>query len=186
MFPVSGLGASVRYALSDMQGTRYSDFDVLEGLNQAAQLLYVRMAARAVKAAVKKVVFTIADGDMAAALPENFHSVRRVSRDGWELAPSAAPPDSSGYRISGGEFQGTPGVYGLEYYGLPAEVSGMDEELDIPPAAAPWLVKIAVALMTGDTAAAAQAAEGCCGTLAGGEVGRLPGIGPVQVLGGKL
>lgn len=186
MIPVSRLAASVRYALSDMQGARYSDYDVLESLNRAAGLLFGRMAARAVKAAVKKTVIPVEEWGYAE-LPADFHSARRVSTEArGELVPSTEYPRGWEYRIAGSTLYGLPGVYGLEYYYLPAEVHDLTEELDATESVSPWLEQMTVAFLKGDAAGAAQVAETCCTTLAGGEAARLPDMGPVQILGGKL
>lgn len=186
MISVARVAASVRYAVSDMQGAQFSDFDVLEALNRAASLLFGRLAARAVKAAVKKTVLPVEEWGYAE-LPADFHSARRVSTEArGELVPSTEYPRGWEYRIAGSTLYGLPGVYGLEYYYLPAEVHDLTEELDAPESVSPWLEQMTAAILKGDITGAAQTAEACCSTLAGGEVSRLPDLGAVQVLGGKL
>lgn len=188
MISVARVAASVRYAVSDMQGAQFSDFDVLEALNRAASLLFGRLAARAVKAAVKKTVLPVEEDECCTTLPGDFHSVRRVSCEQLgDLIPTGTPPVREWeYRIAGGTLYGLPGVYGLEYYYLPAEVSALTDELDAPESVSPWLEQMTAAILKGDMTGAAQVAETCCTTLAGGEVSRLPDMGPVQVLGGRL
>ena len=186
MISVARVAASVRYAVSDMQGARFSDFDVLETLNRAASLLFDRLAARAVKAAVKKTVLLVEEWGYAE-LPRDFHSVRRVSTEAQgTLTASTEYPRGWEYRIAGGTFYGLPGAYGLEYYYLPAEVHDLTEELDAPESVSPWLEQMTAAILNGDAQTAASAAEACCSTLAGSEVSRMVDMGPVQVLGGKL
>jgi len=183
MLDVQRLTSSIRYRLSDMQGARYSDFDVLEAINRAASLLFGRMGARFVWAAVKKVVVVVHD-EAGARLPRDFHGMRRVTRENvGRTDPGYRTGD---YRIVGSEFRAEPGAYGLEYYYIPRDVHSLDAELDAPEAVSPWLEQTAIAVLNGDMAGAAQIAESCCDTIAGGEAGRIPEFGPVQILGGRL
>ena len=183
MLEVQRLASSIRYRLGDMQGAKFSDFEVIEAINRAAWLLFGHMGARFIWAAVKKAVVVVGD-DNTARLPRDFHSMRRVTREDAGLTdPGYRTGD---YRIVSSEFRAEPGAYGLEYYYIPRYVHGLDAELDAPEAVSPWLEQMAVAILNGDNAGVVQIAESCCNTLAGGEAGRIPEFGPVKILGGKL
>ena len=179
MIPVSRLVRSVRYALKDMQGTGVSDYEIIEALNRAADLLFHRFAARFIYAGLKRTALIVGE-EKSAVLPSDFHSLKRLSaEDGRELP-------QCGFRIAGDEVFTEPGAYGLEYWYLPAEVADTADLLDAPQSVSPWLEQMASAILGGDTGAALSAAEACCASLAAGEVSRFPETGPVSVLGGKL
>ena len=176
MIPVSRLVRSVRYALKDMQGTGVSDYEIIEALNRAADLLFHRFAARFIYAGLKKTALVIGE-EKSAALPSDFHSMGDLTdEDGLNLA----------FRVVGDELFAPEGTYGLEYWYLPADVADTSDLLDAPASVSPWLEQMAAAILNGDTQTATAAAEACCASLAAGEVAHFPETGPVSVLGGKL
>ena len=180
MIPVARLVGSVRYALKDMQGVNVSDFEIIEALNRAADLLFHRFAARWIYAGMKKTTLIVDEGDKSAVLPRDFQSVARiVDEDGYPCSVLAE-------RIVGDELFAPEGAYGLEYYYLPADVEDLEDVLDAPESVTPWLENMTVAILNGDMAGAAQTAEACCAAMAAGEVTHFPATGPVSVLGGKL
>lgn len=184
MLNAGRLVTSIRYRLGDMQGARFSNFEIIEAINRAASLLFGRMAARFVWAAAKKTVVTV-DGEAGSALlPRDFRAMRRVTREaGGDVSPGSGERD---YRVVGQEFYAAPGAYGMEYYYNPRPVFSFDDELDAPEAVSPWVETAALAVLNNDAAGAAMTCEECCEALAGGEAGRYPEFGPVRILGGKL
>lgn len=180
MIPAGRLLASIRYRLGDMQGVRFSDFELLEAVNRAASLLFSRLGRRYVWAAIKKTVLLVDEETLCARLPSDFHNMKRLSSEnGGEMGPGQ-------YRVMGEWFYAPVGAYGLEYYYLPRAVLTPEGELDAPEAVSPWVEQAALSVLNGDMAGAAQSAEGCCDALAAGEIGRFSDRGPVQVLGGRL
>ena len=187
MLPVSRLIASMRYALRDMQGSEVSDYELIEALNQAVSLLYSRLSEKFIYKAVKKTAITV-DNTLQASLPSDFISVHRVGlgQEGY-LSPESYRADYEGaYRITGNIFYAPEGVYGLEYYYLPARVHNLTDMLDVSPSVSPYLEQMANAVLAKDFASAEQLAQVCCHALGGGEVSHFKNTGPVEILGGKI
>ena len=184
MLNTGRLVTSLRYRLNDMQGVRYSDFELIEAVNRAAGLLFGRLSARFVWAASKKTVIIVDEEAGSALLPRDFHNMRRVTREAeGTVNPGRGTAD---YRVVGQEFYAAPGAYGLEYWYLPRPVFGMDDELDAPEAVSPWLETVALAVLKDDMSGAETVCEECCRTLAGGEASRFPEHGVAQIIGGVL
>lgn len=184
MLSVKRLVTSMRFRLGDMQGTRFSDYELIEAINRAASLLFARMGARFVWAAAKKTVVVVDEEAGSALIPRDFHSMRRVTREAeGDVDPGLEVKE---YRIIGNEFYATPGAYGMEYYYIPRPVFNPDNELDAPEAVSPYLEMVALAIINNAPNGASQISDECCEALAGGEVSRFPEFGPVQILGGKL
>ncbi len=188
MIKVSDLVTSLRYALGDMQGVNLSDFQLVEALNNAAELLFSRMGQRFIYAALKKTVLIVDDGEKSTALPSDFNGVYRVGLGEQGIAePVTYRTDCEGmYRIAGTEFYAPSGAYGFEYYYIPAKVHNLTDYIDVPENVRAYLVSIAAAVAKADLALAAQGVELCCDALAGSELSHYPEIGPVQILGGRL
>lgn len=187
MLVVGDLIRSVRYLLRDMQGAMLSDYELIEAINRGAALLFARMAENSVQAAVKRVKITVPAAGFTS-LPPDFHNVRWVAISGSarKCVPTQTPEVRAGeYRIAGERFEAPSGVYEVEYYGLPARVSGYDEELSVPNAARRFLEDVVAAMARDDVDHAEQAALLCCRELAGGELTRLADTGPVKVWGGR-
>ena len=183
MLPVSRLATTIRYALRDMQGAAFSDFEIVEALNRAASLLFGRMGEKFVWPALKRTVIVADKGE--AKLPGDFHNVYKVSCDGGEAAPVTRRPRDGQYRIAGDTLFARDGAYGLEYWYLPQPVRGLDDAIDAPEAVSPYLERCALALVNGDMEGAEAQAQMCCHALAAGEWSRFSDTGPVEIWGGK-
>lgn len=183
MLPASRLAGSIRYALRDMQGAAFSDFEIIEALNRAASLIWGRMGEKFVWAALKRTVLIVDRGE--ARLPRDFHNVRKVTGEGRELAPAMRRPREGQYRIAGDAFLAPDGAYQMEYWYIPAPVFDMKDSLDAPEAASPYVERAALAFLRGDMEAAELAAQQCCHALAAGELSRFSDTGPVEIWGGK-
>ena len=97
--PVVRLVKSLRYALKDMQGIKYSDYELVESINQAASLLYGRLSERFVYAAQKKALLNVPSVGYAL-LPTDFVRIHQIVGDDGELIPTTLLPVASGtYRI---------------------------------------------------------------------------------------
>ena len=188
MLAVSDLVTSLRYALGDMQGVSLSDFELIEGLNNAVRLLFSRMGQRFIFAARKRQVLTISKNSETTPLPSNFNGVYKVWNADKALSEPVTfiPESSCKYRITGVNFYAPAGTYGIEYYYLPAKVYNLDDYIDAPDNVEPYIAKIAEALIKKDTELAAQEIELCCDALAGANTSHYPYIGPVEILGGRV
>ncbi|MBQ7217299.1 MAG: hypothetical protein IJS39_15090 [Synergistaceae bacterium] len=184
--PVVRLVKSMRYALKDMQGIKYSDYELVESINQAASLLYGRLSERYVQAALKKSTLVIGN-EGYATLPSDFVRLHQLVGDGEEAIPISTLPVVAGtYRIIGDTIYATPDAYSLEYYYVPKRVKGLGDELDVPVSMSPYIEQISLALFGNNLAQAEQIVLQCSQTLAVREVSHFQDVGPVQVLGGKI
>ncbi|MBQ9526898.1 MAG: hypothetical protein IJR68_04740 [Fretibacterium sp.] len=184
MFPVSRVMTSMRFALGDMQGARYSDHELVEAVNQAAALLYDRMGERFIHVALKRTVLVMNNG--LAKLPGDFHNVYKVSVEGEHRDPATLKVCPVQYRIAGDTFYAPGDTYALEYYRTAPIVSNSTEVLDAPDSLRPFIERAALAMLGGDLAEANATAEACCKVHAGAEFSHLTDSGPVRVFGGRV
>lgn len=186
MIPVVRLVKSLRYALKDMQGIKFSDYELIDSINQAATLLYARLSERYVYAAQKKTMLTIPSIGYTL-LPNDFVRIHQIIGDDGELIPITTLPVVEGtYRIINDTIYAEPKVYSLEYYYVPNRVKGLGENLDAPLSMEAYIQQISLALFGNNTALAEQIVQQCSQTLAVREVSHFSDVGPAQVLGGKI
>lgn len=187
MIPVLQLAQSLRYALKDMQSAKISDFEIIETINQAASLLYTRMAEQHVVYSLKRKPL-ILDESGACALPADFLKIHQVGmgNDGVCTPTSYLATCNGTYRIAGDMFYAPEGVYGLEYYYVPARVSSLGDNLDVPQAMSPYIERLSLAIYGNNLEAAEQIIETCVKSLAARELSHFADVGPVQVLGGRI
>lgn len=187
MIPVVQLAQSLRYALRDMQGVKISDFEIIESVNQAASLLYTRMAEQHVIYGIKKKA-VIVDESGVTGLPSDFVKIHQVGmgEDGVAVPSSYLATAPGTYRIAGDAFYAPEGVYGLEYYYVPARVKKLDDSLDVPMAMSPYIEQTALAIYGNNLEKAEQIVQACVNSLAAREVSHFTDVGPVQVLGGRI
>ena len=187
MIPVIRLVQSLRYALKDMQGAKYSDFELVEVINQAASLLYTRMGEQHVMYGMKKKTL-IVDESGSTELPSDFVKIHQVGMgdEGVAVPTSYLATAVGSYRIIGDTFYAPEGAYGLEYYYVPARVSKLSDNLDVPQAMSPYIEQISLALFGNNLEKVEQIILTCTRSLAAREVSHFENVGPVQVLGGKL
>ena len=185
MIPVLRLAASLRFALKDMQGVNISDFELIEAINQAASLLYGRLSDWFVQAVLKKKII-IVDDTGHTALPSDFVRVHQVGmgEDGIAIPTTYLADVDGTYRIIGSTFYAPPGAYSLEYYYLPARVTSLGDDLDMPLSMSPYMEQISLAMFTRDLERAEAIVQQCSKILAGRNISHYENTGPVQILGG--
>lgn len=185
--PVVRLVKSMRYALKDMQGIKFSDYELVESINQAASLLYGRLSERYVHAALKQATLVVGNNGYAT-LPSDFVRLHQLGMgsDGEAIPISTLPVVDGTYRIIGDTIYAMPGAYSLEYYYVPRRVKGLGDNLDVPVSMSPYIEQISVALFGNNLQLAEQIVLQCSQTLAVREVSHFTDVGPVQVLGGKI
>jgi hypothetical protein len=94
----------IRLRVSDLQKTRYSDYEVLSALNDARTMLWIALAESFSTIPRKRIELTL-DADGRAHLPPDYYSLAGISRE---------------RRVEGFFVCGPPGVkILLEYNGLP-------------------------------------------------------------------
>lgn len=187
MIPVVRLVKSLRYALKDMQGIKYSDYELIEAVNQAVSLLYGRLSERYVNASLKERIFVVGDEGLSS-LPRDFVRLHQLGTgDNGECIPTSSFPVVEGtYRIMGTTIYAKPGTYSLEYYYMPDRVNGLGEEVDAPISLAPYIEQVSLALFGNNLEKAEALVQQCSQVLAVREVSHFTDAGPVQVLGGKV
>ena len=187
MIPVVRLVKSLRYALKDMQGIKYSDYELVESINQAAALLYGRLSERYVHAALKQSTLVVGSSGNAT-LPSDFVRLHQLGMGsaGEAIPISTFPVVAGTYRIIGDTIYADPGAYNLEYYYVPRRVGGLGDNLDVPVSMSPYIEQISVALFGNNLQLAEQIVLQCSQTLAARELSHFQDVGPVQVLGGKI
>ena len=184
--PVVRLVKSLRYALKDMQGIKFSDYELVESINQAASLLYGRLSERYVYASQKKSVLTVPSVGYAS-VPTDFVRIHQIVGDDGELIPTTKLPAVEGtYRIINDTVYAEPGVYTFEYYYVPNRVKDLGDTLDVPVSMEAYIQQISLAMFGNNPALAEQIVQQCSQTLAVRELSHFSDVGPVQVLGGKI
>jgi hypothetical protein len=189
MVPVRGLVTSIRFILKEMQGAQYSDYEIIEALNQSAALLYDRLASCFNFVAAKKAVLLVEDGSVS--LPPDFHNIRALRGEFHHdhddhlhdhFHPHGHRPR---YRILGGRLHTHDGTHVLEYYYVPLRVAAMTDNLDVAPSVRPYIEEIAAAVLAGAPDKAEEIAVRCHRTLGGGDIDHYSNMGPVQIWGGR-
>ena len=187
MIPVIQLAQSLRFAMKDMQAAKISDFEIVETINQAASLLYTHMGEQHVQYSMKKKAL-IVDESGSATLPVDFLKIHQVGmgNDGVAVPSSYLATAPGTYRIVGDTFYAPEGVYGLEYYYVPARVKTFADNLDVPTAMSSYIEQIVLALYGNNLDKALAVVKDCTQSLAAREVSHFENVGPVQVLGGRI
>ena len=105
--PVVRLVKSMRYALKDMQGIKFSDYELIEAINQATSMLYGRLSERYVYASQKQVTLVVpASGQ--TTLPSDFVRLHQLGMGsaGEAIPISTLPVVNGTYRIIGNTLYG--------------------------------------------------------------------------------
>jgi hypothetical protein len=158
---VRDLLTKIRLRTGDMQGAKYSDYEVLESLNDAMKMLWIALAENFSSVPRVKKEITLVNGD--ATLPENFYSLVSISEGAY----------IDGFRVRGEGKSAT-----LVYNAIPPaltleadDIAFSDDDIaysDTDPLV-PWhalavpaisldMVEIAAAIMQGQTESAAKMA----------------------------
>ncbi len=187
MIDVLQLVQSLRYALRDMQGVKISDFELIECINQAASLLYVTMAEKYVRYALKTYTMDVGDANKGV-LPDDFLKVHQVLTDEDTVAvPTSYLPTTDGtYRIKGNMFYANNDVYSIEYYYVPKRVKSLSDKLDVQTAMSPYIEQVALAFYGNNLDKAKKVVDICVTSLSDIEVSHFENVGPTQVLGGRV
>ena len=184
MFPVSRLMASMRYALKDMQGVQYSDFELIEAINQAAALIYQRLGEKFSHVALKRTLLVTQNGE--AKLPSDFHNVYKVSVEGVHRDPATLKVCPVQYRIAADTFYAPGEAYVLEYYRMPQRVVDMNDVLDAPDSLRPYIEAAALAMLGGQVEGAEIAAANCVKTHAAAEFSHINNTTTARIFGGRV
>ena len=187
MIPVIELILSLRYELGDMQGLNISDYELIRPINRAVSLLYGKLSESFVHAVVKKLPIVI-DSTKTYALPSDFVRVHQlIGGSSTTLPPTSVnPPAECAYRIVGTELFANEGAYTLEYYYIPAKVTGLGDYLDVAENMRTWVEEISLAMYKKDMNTAAALVKQAENILSGREISFFENTGPVQVLGGAV
>ncbi len=155
--------ARTRLYARDMQGARFSDYEVYAAVNDAVRVLAqeeMRSMAGTDFRRACQLNTSVAAGH--ALLPEGFLKEIRAfdGVDGNELllVHNDEPGDGE-YAVKDGALRSGCASVTLCYYGLPAEVRAPDDDLRISEAMAQSVAKSAALLLIGSDAGAVQAAQ---------------------------
>lgn len=187
MIPVLNLAKSLRFALRDMQGVQFSDYELIESINQAVSLLYGQLAEKYVYATLRKKIISVGSTGQIT-LPSDFARLHLMGMgDEGVLIPTTRMPVIEGtYRIIGDTLYTTPGVYSLEYYYIPPRVNSLADSVDAPMTMSPYIEQVSLAIFGNNLEKASQVIQVCINALANKEESHFKNVGPVQVLGGKI
>ena len=187
MIPVINLVKSLRFALKDMQGLKYSDYELIEAVNQAVSLLYGQLSEKYVYATLKRKVIIIGSSN-EYSLPSDFVRIHQLGMgdEGVAIPTTRMPVIEGTYRIIGDTLYAHEGAYTLEYYYIPVRVSSIADNIDAPLSMSPYLEQISLAIFGNNLERAEQVIQVCINALANKEHSHFEDVGPVQVLGGKI
>lgn len=187
MIPVINLVKSLRFALKDMQGIKYSDYELIEAVNQAVSLLYGQLSEKYVYATLKRKVIVIGDSNQYS-LPSDFVRIHQVGmgEEGVAIPTTRMPVIEGTYRIIGDVLYAPEGAYTLEYYYMPVRVSSIADNIDAPLSMSPYLEQISLALFGNNLERASQVIQVCINALSNKEHSHFEDVGPVQILGGRI
>ena len=102
----------IRLRVGDMQGTKYSDYEVVSALNDARTMLWIALAENFSSIPRRRVTLTLTDGQ--ALLPEDFYS----------LVEEPCGAEICGFHVA--RRRGGDGEIELYYNGLPLPSEDLD------------------------------------------------------------
>ena len=187
MIPVVNLVRSLRFALKDMQGVKYSDYELIEAVNQAVSLLYGQLSEKYIFATLKKKIINIGSSQ-ETSLPSDFVRIHQLGMgdEGVAIPTSRMPVCEGTYRIIGDTLYAAPGVYSLEYYYVPVRVNSLADNVDAPLSMSPYIEQISLAIFGNNLEKAEQVVQVCMSVLSDRGQSHFEDVGPVQVLGGRI
>ena len=165
-----------RQYLRDLQASRFSDWEIYQGINDALRIFAEEASRIYDGAGAFSSVKTLSMGaDGKALLPESYLKVKRAySSDGSELLRviSSAPGEGE-FAIRGNVLMsGEPSVK-LNYYSYPEKVDQPEDVVDLPESMLLPIAKIAASCAAGSDNATVQVAQYFSGqalsNLTGGE-----------------
>ncbi|MDO4561411.1 MAG: hypothetical protein Q4C86_10730 [bacterium] len=153
--------ARTRLYARDMQGARFSDYEVYAAVNDAVRVL-AQEEMRSMAGTDFRRACQLDTSAGHALLPEGFLKEIRAfdGVDGNELLQvHNDEPGDGEYSVKDGALRSGCASVTLCYYGLPAEVRAPDDDLRISEAMAQSVAKSAASLLIGSDEGAVQAAQ---------------------------
>jgi hypothetical protein len=160
---VKDLLTKVRLRVGDMQSSKYSDYEMLQSLNDAMKMLWIALAENFSSIPRSRREIKLVNG--SAPLPENFYSLVSIS-DGAHV---------DGFRIRGSGGESVTLVYNIIPPDLTLQTSDIaysDDDIAcldtdplvpayklLPPAVGLDMAEITAAIMQGNTSAAVSIAQ---------------------------
>lgn len=134
---VGDLVTRIRLRLADMQGTKFSDYELTMALNDALGMLWIALAENFSTLPRRTAVLMMEGG--IAPLPEDFYSLVEVT-DG---------------HVRGSYIESDKGQATLVYNALPSTVDRLDDSVDLPLTLVLDVVEVAAAIAKGESGNAA-------------------------------
>lgn len=139
---VGDLITKIRLRAGDMQGVRYSDYEMLAALNEARAMLWIALGIYFSTIPRRTVVLELTDG--LAPLPEDYYSLAGISENA---------------AVEGGMVRGEGESAELSYNCVPAPAEGLGDDIELPRSIEIDVAEIAARAVAGDMNSAAQIAE---------------------------
>lgn len=153
-----GLMTRTRLRLGDMQGTRYSDYELLAAVGNAAKMLWIALAEHYSSIPRKSVALKLRNG--FAPLPGDFYTLVGIS---------------GGARIEGMRVRGDGETVELTYNGVPKPLVDENSDVELPHSLTLDAVEVTAAILTGNIEGAAELANASAARIAQKrEFARLP------------
>lgn len=141
-----------RLYLNDMNKTTYSDFQIIEGVNDAMRMLAEENARSRGPYFRKRISLSLTDGEVS--LPDDFlKEVKGFDEDGTELFnvqhDMYAGALSGEFGISGSKLMSGDSPVVLWYFAYPSDITGATSQIDLPLSFIVPIAKIAASVVVG-------------------------------------
>lgn len=147
----------IRYKVNDNDETAYSDYDIINALNEA--LSYIGQSQSLVNSDFMEKTRVYDEAIYATpmfscfgySLPDDFATLVSVTRkDGYKLHPTEASniPSETEYKITGDKIFSGSKCFMLVYKKILDPITDFDEDIDLPVFCAELIVKTAVMILT--------------------------------------
>ena len=151
------VGIAARLLLKDPQAMKYSDFQLLEGMNTAVGMIY-RALGRAFSSLARRRA-TLIPVDGSADLPEDFWSFVRMERtDGAD--------EYEGWEMEGNQVLSSLPSLELVYYRVPLRINSLNDDIDAAEVLFDDIAAITVLCVEGSLPAAEERARTAAGQVA--------------------
>lgn len=130
------MAMKARLKLDDMQGAKYSHFEVMSAINDAWMMLWMALAER--YSSITRKLATVPMTDGRAYIPEDFYTLA---------------DDTKGVKVAGLELVGDQSLESVEldYYCIPPEVTHPNDEVAVPRAVELDCIEMVAAIVQGNS-----------------------------------
>lgn len=168
MIEAADIFRKVRYKLKDLSAVKYSDYDILQSLNEVLEYANQSYALKNSDFLEKHKSFSCSDNDTdlylnGAALPYDLISLVNVirSKDNYVMHPvgAASEPEHGEYKVIGSTIYTKETAIDVLYRAKIEELEDIKDDIMLPEIFKPFLVNMTVMVLAGQSESLADAVD---------------------------